>query len=53
VEDYIYTFGPTAVTLQDVSASGQSAVLPFVLGAFGLIVVSTGLVINRKRKTVQ
>ncbi len=44
---------PTAVTLQNVSASGQSAVLPFVLGAFGLIVVSTGLVINRKRKTVQ
>jgi hypothetical protein len=52
VEDYIYTFGPTAVTLQNASASGSS-VMPFVLGAFGLIVVSTGLVINRKRKTVK
>jgi hypothetical protein len=47
------TGSPTAVTLQDINASGQSAVLPFVLGAFGLIVVSTGLVINRKRKSVQ
>ncbi|MEJ2750390.1 MAG: hypothetical protein P8183_21155, partial [Anaerolineae bacterium] len=43
--------GPTAVTLQNVG-SGQSAVLPFALSAFGLIVVSAGLVINRKRKTV-
>ncbi len=44
---------PTAVSLQNVSASGQSAVLPFALGAFGLIVVGTGLVIKGKRKTVQ
>jgi hypothetical protein len=44
--------GTTAVTLQNVSASGSS-VLPFALGAFGLIVVSTGLVISRKRKSVQ
>jgi hypothetical protein len=41
---------PTAVTLQNVNASSQSAVLPFALGAFGLVVVSTGLVISRKRK---
>lgn len=44
---------PTAVTLQNVSASGQSAVLPFTLGAFGLIIVSAGLVINRKRQAVK
>lgn len=44
--------GTTAVTLQNVSASGSS-VLPFALGVFGLIVVSTGLVISRKRKSVQ
>jgi hypothetical protein len=48
----IGTGSPTAVTLQNVSASGQSSVLPFALGAFGLIIVSTGLVINRKRKNV-
>jgi hypothetical protein len=42
---------PTAVTLQNVSASGQSAILPFAMGAFGLIIVSTGLIISRKRKS--
>jgi hypothetical protein len=53
VGDISMTCGePTAVTLQNVSASGSS-VLPFALGAFGLIVVSTGLVISRKRKGVQ
>jgi hypothetical protein len=41
---------PTAVTLQNISVSGQSSVLPFALGAFGLIVVGTGLMISRKRK---
>jgi hypothetical protein len=41
---------PTAVSLQDISASDSGTLLPFALGAFGLIVVSTGLVISRKRK---
>ncbi|MCB9419332.1 MAG: hypothetical protein H6667_05990 [Ardenticatenaceae bacterium] len=41
---------PTAVSLHNATASGPSAVLPFALGAFGLIAVSTGLVISRKRK---
>jgi hypothetical protein len=49
VEDYIYSFGPTAVTLQNVTASGQST-LPFALSIFGLIVVGTGFAVNRKRK---
>lgn len=49
----VSTGTPTAVSLQNVSASGQSTVLPFALGLFGLIAVSTGLVINRKRKSVQ
>jgi hypothetical protein len=40
---------PTAVTLQNVTASGQSA-LPFALSIFGLIVVGTGFAVNRKRK---
>jgi hypothetical protein len=40
---------PTAVTLQSITASGQSLVLPFAL-AFGTIVVGTGLIIGRKRK---
>lgn len=47
------TTTPTAVSLQSVDVSSSSAVLPFALGAFGLIIVSTGLVINRKRKSVQ
>lgn len=49
----VSTGTPTAVSLQNVSASSQATVLPFAFGVFGLIVLSTGLVINRKRKNVQ
>ena len=42
---------PTAVTLQNISASGQSVLFPFTLGGLGLIVISIVLAINRKRKS--
>lgn len=44
---------PTAVTLQNISAAGQSVVLPFALSGLVLIIVSIVLVINRKWKTVK
>ncbi len=44
---------PTAISLQNIAVSGQSVAYPFALGAFGLIIISTGLLINRKRKNVE
>ena len=53
--DYISADGdnPTAVTLQDVSASGQSAWFPFALGTVLMVLFSTTVIVNRKRKSVQ
>jgi hypothetical protein len=50
--DYISADGdnPTAVTLQDVTAASQSAWFPFALGTVLMVLVSTTVFVNRKRK---
>lgn len=49
----IGTGSPTALTLESIGASVQSAWFPFALGTVLMVLFSTGLVINRKRKSVQ
>ncbi|MCA9961175.1 MAG: hypothetical protein KC443_19175 [Anaerolineales bacterium] len=50
VEDYIYSFGPTAVSLQSVTANSSSPTTALILGsALMLAVVSVGFVLYRRQ----
>ncbi len=50
VEDYIWTFSPTAVTLSDLKAALPGSGLPVVLLSAGLGIGCLGLLVTRKRR---
>ncbi len=52
VEDYDIGFTPTAVNLQGITVDNQTTVVPFVIGATLLLLISAGLIFKRKRQTI-
>lgn len=49
VEDYIFGFGPTAVSLQDLAASASSSPLSLI-AVLVLALVGTGIIISRRQR---
>lgn len=49
VEDYLWSFGPTAVSLQSFTGASNSAVLPLLMVALLLSVVGAGALLYRRQ----